>query len=223
MPNVRILALETSTPTVGVALLDGAELVGVRSDEVGAGASARILPWAQELLAEAGWGPRDLHAVAASLGPGSFTGLRVGLATAKSLAWSADIALVGESSLRTLAAAFSAADRVVAAALDARRDQIYGALFEGPAPTRVTHDVVCDPAHWADVLAAHPGALAIGDGMTRHADIFGGQHAPARPRAEDLARLAATSWTAGARLDPRTALPNYVRAHGAVPPASMRG
>ncbi len=221
---MRILALETSTPTVSVALLDGEQLVGVRSDEVGAGASARILPWAQELLAEAGWGPKDLDAVAASVGPGSFTGLRVGLATAKSLAWSADIALIGESSLRTLAAhAANAPDRIVAAALDARREQVYGAFFQGPDLTRLTDDTVCDPGQWAAELAARPEAIAIGDGLARHPDVFGPDHPPVRPAAADLARLAAEAFKAGNCLDPRTAVPNYVRSHGATPPADMRG
>ena len=222
---MRILALETSTPTVGVALLDGDELIGVRSDDVGSGASKRILPWAQELLALAGWGPGDLDAVAASVGPGSFTGLRVGLATAKSLAWSAGIALVGESSLRTLSEAADPGATWVSAVLDARRGQVYAALFEGPAGARErrTEDAVCDPADWAAELARRPEAIAIGDGLARYPDVFGPDHPAVRPAAEHLARHAATSLEAGRTLDPRTAGPNYVRSHGAVPPADMRG
>lgn len=226
---MRILALETSTPTVSVALLDDAELIGVRSADVGSGASARILPWAAELLAEAGWGPRDLDAVAASLGPGSFTGLRVGLATAKSLAWSADIALIGESSLHTLAEGADAGATWVSSVLDARRGQVYAAWFEGSGPAaaarleRRSEDAVCDPAAWAAELAARPGAHAVGDGLTRYPEAFGPDHRALRPRAVDLARLAGTSLQAGRRLDPRTAVPNYVRPHGAVPPKDMRG
>ncbi len=221
---MRILALETSTPTIGVALLDGDELVGVRSDEVGAGASARILPWAEGLLNVAGWGPRDLDAVAVSIGPGSFTGLRVGLSTAKSLAWSAEIALVGESSLRTLAAsAVNPSAGAVSAVIDARREQVYAAVFQGADLQRVTDDVVADPADWAAELARRSPIEAVGDGLARYAAAFGEGHLAVRPEAEHLARLAVGALAAGRTLDPRNAVPNYVRSHGAVPPKDMRG
>ncbi len=223
---MRILALETSTPTLSVALLDGDEIVGERVADVGAGASARILPWADELLAIAGWGPGDLDAVAASVGPGSFTGLRVGLATAKSLAWSADIALVGESSLRTLAASVSAPPGGrVAPLLDARRGQVYAALFEGAELVRVSEDVVVDPQPWAAELARRGPLVAVGDGLDRYPQDFEGlrRSGGARPTARHLAALARVSLEAGAVLDPRTASPNYVRPHGAIPPADMRG
>ena len=223
---MRILALETSTPTLSVALLDGDEIVGERSADVGAGASARILPWADELLASAGWGPGDLDAVAASVGPGSFTGLRVGLATAKSLAWSADIALVGESSLRTLAASVRVATgERVAPVLDARRGQVYAALFEGARWTRVGEDVVVDPEPWATELIRRGPLVAVGDGLDRYPQQFKGLRrvAGVRPNARHLALLGHASLEAGVVLDPRSAAPNYVRPHGAVPPTDMRG
>ncbi len=223
---MRILALETSTPTLSVAVLDGDEIVGERAADVGAGASARILPWADELLAIAGWGPGDLDAVAASVGPGSFTGLRVGLATAKSLAWSADIALVGESSLRTLAASVSPAlEARVAPVLDARRGQVYAALFEGAQLVRVSEDVVVDPESWAAELARRGPLVAVGDGIERYPQEFEGvrRAAGARPSARHLAVLARLSLEAGVIMDPRSASPNYVRSHGATPPADMRG
>lgn len=225
----RILALETSTPAAGVALLDGDSLVSACVID-GPRASAALLPEAARLLAEAGWRPGELDAVAASLGPGSFTGLRVGLALAKSLAWSAGIALVGESSLRTLAASWRRAPGAagpIAPVLDARRGQVYGALFAPGDLARLEDEIVADPEAWGRRLAdLSPAPVVLGDAWAAYPALQAlvpspPPDAPDRPSAEALARLGAERLAAGHVLDPRTALPNYVRGHGAIPPRDL--
>jgi tRNA threonylcarbamoyladenosine biosynthesis protein TsaB len=144
-----LLALETATPTCGVALLrTGDEADG--SATVVAEAhlhrprvhGARLAPLVRDVLAHAEASPAALDAVAVSEGPGSFTGLRIGVSTAKGLAWAAGAALVGVPTLEALAATLAPVaapgDRLVAA-LDARRDDVYAAAFRRP-PTAAAPD-----------------------------------------------------------------------------------
>jgi tRNA threonylcarbamoyladenosine biosynthesis protein TsaB len=148
-----ILALETATPTCGVALLRTGARTGDEADgsaTVVAEAhlhrprvhGARLAPLVRDVLAHAEASPAALDAVAVSEGPGSFTGLRIGVSTAKGLAWAAGAALVGVPTLEALAATLAPVaapgDRLVAA-LDARRDDVYAAAFRRP-PTAAPPD-----------------------------------------------------------------------------------
>ncbi|PYO22304.1 MAG: tRNA (adenosine(37)-N6)-threonylcarbamoyltransferase complex dimerization subunit type 1 TsaB [Candidatus Rokuibacteriota bacterium] len=84
---MRVLALETSTLAGGVALVDGERLVAEYLLDVSVTHSERLMAAVDRVLADARWAPRDLDGIAVSIGPGSFTGLRIGVSTAKGLAW----------------------------------------------------------------------------------------------------------------------------------------
>ena len=233
----RILALETSTTRGGVALAIGGELVGLVVADLAGRASGRLLADAAELLEAEGLGPRDVTAFAASLGPGSFTGLRVGLSSAKALAWATGGALVGASSLETLAAG-EQRPGLIAPVLDARRSEVYGALFRrepGGGLVRLHEDVVATPDAWAEALAEAMGdapAVVLGDGQDRYRETFAGRlgdrmlepnpETPRHPSPGALALLGGARLAAGEVLDAEAAEPNYVRSHGAVPPRDMR-
>jgi len=169
-----ILAAETSGTYGGVALLHGDEPQGQTLCRMGGNQSRRLLGDIVALLEAAGIGPRDLDLLVANLGPGSFTGLRVGLATLKGLALAAGVPLVGVSSLRSLALAASARDGLIAPALDARKAEIYGAMFrsqEGKLE-RLLPDSVEEPAAWAQrvaQVAQGEPVLWLGEGSRQYA------------------------------------------------------
>ena len=134
----KILMIETSTECCSVALSEGDRIVAERVDETPKQQSALLAPYIDAVLREAGWQAADLAAVAVSEGPGSYTGLRVGVSTAKGLCFGAGVPLLGIDTLQILACqALSVIpgltrdlDRIVAM-LDARRMEVYAATFDG--------------------------------------------------------------------------------------------
>jgi len=177
MPAIWLLALDTSTPSTALALgriareHGSSERVACAThDDLARPASSLLAARISALLAEAGIGPRDLGAVACGVGPGTFTGTRVALATAKGLAFALRCPLFALSTLAALAAS-RAADGPVLALLDARRAEVYAARFDlGPAgPRRVGPDLCCPIEHVLSDLSESPGLQAVGPGAAVHA------------------------------------------------------
>jgi tRNA threonylcarbamoyladenosine biosynthesis protein TsaB len=171
-----VLGLDTATPAtaVGLRLADGTTLRAYDQPAAGErpGHTSQSLTLANELLAQAGIGWDALERIAVGVGPGTFTGLRVGIATARGLAQSLGIGVVGVSSLRVLAeAALREPDsqlRTVLAAIDARRGEAFAAAYD--AQGELTPPRALPP----EDLAAIPGSLertrdwwAVGDGALR--------------------------------------------------------
>ena len=128
--NERILMIETSTECCSVALSEGPRIVAQRIDETPRMQSSMLAPYIVEVLQEAGLTASDLDAVAVSEGPGSYTGLRVGVSTAKGICFGAGIPLIGVDTLQILACqAEMPTDRIIAF-LDARRMEVYAATFD---------------------------------------------------------------------------------------------
>jgi tRNA threonylcarbamoyladenosine biosynthesis protein TsaB len=131
---VRVLGIETSTSQAGAALVEQGRLVLARAHARPQQSAEQLLPLIAELLAEAGWQRRDLARIGVSVGPGSFTGLRVGIACAQGLSLGLGIPLLGVTSLRAMARAVPASiagTRV--SLLDARRNEVFaGAHAAGP-------------------------------------------------------------------------------------------
>jgi tRNA threonylcarbamoyladenosine biosynthesis protein TsaB len=134
-----VLGLDTATAATAVALrLADASTTQARDDPRPGehpGHATRLLALASELLAGAGVGWRDIDRIAVGVGPGTFTGLRVGIATARGLAQSLSAELVGVSSLRALAHAALASEEAdsILAVIDARRGEVFAAAYERPA------------------------------------------------------------------------------------------
>ena len=129
-PRPLLLAIETSTRTTGVALLRGDEPVAEACGAEGATAAETLLPEIDRLLRENEVSAADLDAFAVSIGPGSFTGLRVGLATLKGLAFGSDRPVARVPTLSALAWTSPRRDLPVAALLDARRGEMYAAVYD---------------------------------------------------------------------------------------------
>jgi tRNA threonylcarbamoyladenosine biosynthesis protein TsaB len=178
--GLAAVAIETATETVGVAVRapDGVEaefvLTGRRRHV------ETLTPALEHLLAQVGLAPRDLQTIVVDVGPGLFTGLRVGVAAAKGLAQSLGLGVVCATSLDVLGAGAVAAGHsgLVLACVDARRGEVFacvrelgggGAMVAEPVPA-----AVFAPGDLAEVLARLGGApvCAVGDGAQRYGEVF---------------------------------------------------
>ncbi len=168
---IWLLAIESATTNASAALLRAGELVELRMAPSDRPASETLLPTVLELLGTHGVSIAAVAAFAVSVGPGSFTGLRVGIATAKGLAFGAGVRAIPVPTLAALAAKGARTTRVaepVVAALDARRGEVYAACYsgEGALVRPLWGPTVATPAELAPRLAAQPGQLRIlGDGV----------------------------------------------------------
>lgn len=124
-----ILAFETSAKAAGVALHDGEKLLAESYQNTGLTHSQTLMVMAEDALKQCGLRPQDVTAVAVAAGPGSFTGVRIGVAAAKGFAWGARIPCYGVSTLEAMAKNLGIYDGVICAVMDARRNQVYNGLF----------------------------------------------------------------------------------------------
>jgi tRNA threonylcarbamoyladenosine biosynthesis protein TsaB len=223
---VIVLALDSSGAACSVALRDGAGgLLAHRFQALARGHAALLMPMLRDAMAEARIDFAGLALIAVTTGPGSFTGIRVGLAAARGLALASGLPILGITAFDALAAAVAPAERTgrtLLAAIDSRRDDLFVQGFAAgcsplAAPAAVTPDQLA--------AIAPPGALILaGDGAERAAaSLASAGHsailAAARlPDAADVATVALARWQPGER--PAPPLPLYLRAPDATLPAS---
>lgn len=185
-----VLALDTSTPCLSVALTAADGRVLAQRDELAPNRHGeRLAPLIDEVIAEAKAARTDLAAIAVGLGPGPFTGLRVGIVTAAAMSDALGIPMYGAGSLDALAAAHHG-DSDVLAVTDARRKQVYWARYDGSGARRDGPEI--DPPH--DLAERFRGSVprVAGAGALLHRDAFAGFAVDDRsphPRAADLAAL----------------------------------
>jgi tRNA threonylcarbamoyladenosine biosynthesis protein TsaB len=233
-----ILAIETGTRAGSVSLSRGEQILATRLGDASSSHSNDLIENVDAILQEAGVELSAVDLLAAAIGPGSFTGLRIGLATAKSLAVSLDRRCVGVSTLGAVAHAASVAERVVAL-LPAGRGEVFAQMFS------VRNDLVeplDEPAHISpQALVSKYGSYSrltwAGEGAHAQLELLrseasrkgieltvGAQEhgangwivAPPAPRlAENVARLALSEWHKGNVIDPEELRANYVRASDA--------
>ena len=137
-----ILAFETSAKAASVALTEGGKLLGEVYQNTGLTHSQTLMVMAEDVLRQCGKTAADVRAVAVAAGPGSFTGVRIGVAAAKGFAWGAEIPCYGISTLEAMAESLGAFEGFVCPCMDARRSQVYNALFlaEGGKLARIAED-----------------------------------------------------------------------------------
>ena len=137
-----ILAFETSAKAASAALLENGKLLGESYQNTGLTHSQTLMVMAEDVLKQCGKLAADVEAVAVAEGPGSFTGVRIGVAAAKGFAWGKEIPCYGISTLEAMAESLGAFDGYVCPCMDARRSQVYNALFlaEHGKLTRVAED-----------------------------------------------------------------------------------
>lgn len=218
---MRLLAFESSAKTASVALLQDGALIAEYMQDNGQTHSRTLLKMAEDLLINCELKVSDLDYVAVSAGPGSFTGLRIGLAAAKGLSWGARIPCVGVSTLEAMAQFASASDGVIVCCMDARRDQVYNALFscENGVLTRLTEDRAISLEDLAlELKNIEKKKILVGDGaalcyntlkdrLTLH---MAPQHLR-QQRASGTALCAAMQIESGNITPVETLAPNYLR------------
>lgn len=226
----RLLGIDTAAGTCSVALwTDGAILA--RSEEIERGHAERLMPMLVALLADAGVGFADLDAVAVSVGPGAFTGLRIGLAAARGIALAAGLPCFGTTTLEAIAddvgerrrAGAVPAGLPLLVGLDTKRRDLYGQAFDA-AGVPLGPPQVGGADMIAALLCADGERLVAGDGAAAlvAADATGGGRAIVLsecryPTAAAVARLAARRWMQGER-PLRPPSPLYLRAADTGPP-----
>ena len=128
--NMKILALETSAKSVSCAVTEDGAILASAYQCTGLTHSRTLMPMVEDLLRNADLTLGDIDRIAVAAGPGSFTGLRIGIAAVKGLAWAADKPCCAVSTLEAMAQNVRHTDGLIIGAMDARRNQIYNALFE---------------------------------------------------------------------------------------------
>ena len=128
---MKILGIDTSTPIGSVAVIDGDNLVAEHTLNIVQAHSSRLMPAIDTVLKWSDITAADLDGCAVGIGPGSFTGIRIGVATIKSLCYALDKPIVGVSTLDAVAYNLRWTNGIICPLLDARRSEIYGAIFQG--------------------------------------------------------------------------------------------
>ena len=222
--ELMILGIETSVEHVGVALGD---YRGVRAHSMLASDrrhAESLTPMIQFVMQQAEVEMSDLSAVAVDVGPGLFTGMRVGIAAAQSIAWALELPMIPVCSLDVVAMNAHWSESVVAASLDARRGEVYWALYRmrglGVEPQRITEPVVSSPEDLAVHLADRGEEIVcVGSGFDRHQEVFQALQwaqflgaSGSYPSATHLVTLAGQRLAADDTVLPGAVEPMYLRA-----------
>jgi tRNA threonylcarbamoyladenosine biosynthesis protein TsaB len=212
------IAIETSGRVGSIAVVDGAGVVVEEQFQHGLKHAAQIVPIVDRLCRERSWSPRDLDHLYVSVGPGSFTGLRIGITLAKTLAFATGVKLVAVPTVRVLVENAPADAQHVIIVLDAKRDQIFTARFERDGAAWIERE----PAHLGsltDMLARSPRpVLLIGEGIPYHERFVPKEAGVAvsppemwSARAAAVAKLGIAMAARGEFADPYTLAPIYIR------------
>ncbi|MDD5176933.1 MAG: tRNA (adenosine(37)-N6)-threonylcarbamoyltransferase complex dimerization subunit type 1 TsaB [Sterolibacterium sp.] len=212
---MNLIALETSTLHLSVALWRAGALIE-RSEVVPNGGSERLLPWINQLLAEAEITFADLDAIAFGTGPGGFTGLRLACGVAQGMAFGLDLPVLAVPTLEALAlAAYAGGTERLFACLDARMNEVYCAAYQiQDGMLEAIQEAMVVPPQRA-IAPAGVGWIGCGDGFIAYPEMLASSLDEVRPHvwptAAAVARLAAPRLACGQGVDAGLALPLYVR------------
>jgi tRNA threonylcarbamoyladenosine biosynthesis protein TsaB len=220
---MRILAIETSTMLGGVAVMDDAKgLVSESRAAVKAGHSGRLMPEIDAALKRVSLTLADIDALCVTTGPGSFTGLRIGLSTVKGLAYSAGLSVVAVPTLEAFAWNFPGFAYPVCPMLDARKKEVYAGVFDtrGEPIKRLMDEISIKPEELAESLKKFEKVMLVGEGAVLYKEVFrqalgaSALFAPAHmmvPSPAAAAELGLKKALRGEFEDPATLAPRYIR------------
>lgn len=220
--SAKILAVDTATENCSVALMVG-DQVFARSEVAPRDHTKKVLPMVDEVLKEAGLTLAELDAIAFGQGPGSFTGVRIGIGIAQGLAFGADLPMIGVSTLEAMAQSSyrQFGDTHVASAIDARMSEVYWARYSREqdgrwsltdeecviSPQELVNQIEADQNTWAKVgtgwaaYAEHMDTLSL---TTKPSDVL-------YPEAQDMAFIAQFAFAAGKAVPVEESEPVYLR------------
>ncbi|WP_010285561.1 tRNA (adenosine(37)-N6)-threonylcarbamoyltransferase complex dimerization subunit type 1 TsaB [Bacillus timonensis] len=216
---MKVLAIDTSNYVLGVAIVDEEKVIGEVITNLPKNHSVRVMPTIEKLMNECGIKPKELEKIVVAMGPGSYTGVRIGVTIAKTLAWSLQIPLVGVSSLEVVAANGRFFNGFISPLFDARRGQVYTGLyqFEGKTLSCVEEDKIILLSDWLQELKKkETPVLFIGNDIVIHNEqietdlkefAYVAPYTDWNPRPSELADL-------GMKKEPvdiHTFVPNYIR------------
>ncbi|MDI6736219.1 MAG: tRNA (adenosine(37)-N6)-threonylcarbamoyltransferase complex dimerization subunit type 1 TsaB [bacterium] len=217
---MKVLGIETATPTGSVALIDDEEIISEYTYQGGLphcklDHSAWLMPAMDKLLKDAGLSCQDIEGIAVSSGPGSFTGLRIGVSTAKGLAQGLKIPVIGISTLDSLACNLPYTEKIICPVLDARKKEIYTALYKGSQ--RLTDYLVIPPQQIIEIISQP--TIFLGNGLKLYhgllkeslPDVYFAPSSLWLPRASNLALLGLKDLKAGKQEDIYSFAPFYLR------------
>lgn len=220
MDGLLILSLETATGCGSIALTKGAELLAEATVQPVRTHSRRLLGTVSWLMEAAGVDWPEVDGIGVSLGPGSFTGLRIGLAAAKGLAMAANIPLIGVETMDALALSCTGVMERICPVLDARKQEVYAAVYQvgnNEYPVRLGDDQALGPETLAKSID-RPTVMA-GPGVSVYREVFEKNSfirllpvSLSQPRALYVGLLAERQLRTGGLLDPASVRPKYVRA-----------
>ena len=216
------LAFETSAKAASVALTENGKLLAESYQNTGLTHSQTLMVMAEDLLKQCGKTMSDVTAVAVAEGPGSFTGVRIGVAAAKGLAWGGQIPCYGVSTLEAMAVSLGVYEGHICACMDARRNQVYNALFlvDNGKIERISEDRAIALTDLQEELEHIDGPIfLVGDGsMLTHKTLSGAIDSLILPpehrmhqRAVGVALLAEKKQADGETGDGNALSPNYLR------------
>ena len=219
---MRILAFESSAKAASVALLEDGVLLAESFQNNGKTHSATLMPMAENILRDCGIAAAEVDCVAVALGPGSFTGVRIGVAAAKGFAWATEKPCCGVSTLEGMAWQMAHLEGIICPVMDARRAQVYNALFasDGKNLTRLTPDRAFSLEELKKELEnAEKPIFLVGDGSrlcynTLNPELPNLVFPPAHlvmQRASGVAMAADAMITRGETVSPEALTPNYLR------------
>lgn len=216
-----LLAFETSAKAAGAALFDENKLLAECYQNTGMTHSQTLLVMAEDLLKQIDKTAQDVTHVAVAAGPGSFTGVRIGVAAAKGFAWGRELPCCGVSTLEAMALSLGIFEGTVCACMDARRAQVYNALFsfKNGEISRISQDRAISIADLSQELQAIDGPIyLVGDGAElvkrTLADMLNLILPPEHrrhQRATGVGLAALKQIAAGMDADPNALTPNYLR------------
>jgi len=217
---LKLLGVETSSTVFSVAVCDGGKILSSLKFEGVGRPSSHLMELIQQAMASAELELKDLDGFTVSIGPGSFTGLRVGVMTVKTLAWALKKPVLPVSSLEVIAQNLMLSPQPFCVFLDARKGKVYAALFRSDGTGRVerlSQDRLAPPEEIMKQLKSP--TLLVGDGVDRYLGLLSSinghppEIAPSSawiPTAEALCRIAASRWPAGVMDDPHRLVPEYL-------------
>ena len=219
---MKILAFDTSAKTASVAVCEGGNILGVSNIDNGLTQSELVLPMAEALLSQLKMSFADVELYAVTVGPGSFTGVRIGVSTVKGLAFGRDIPCAPVSTLESLAENAAGLAGLIVPCMDARRGQFYTATFAatGEGISRMTPDRAISAEELAEELCSYEGDIYVtGDGYETAHKLLSplGVKLATTPyllrsqNAVSIARVAEKMYVQGLCVSERELAPSYLR------------
>ena len=226
--NINVLAIDTATTACSIALLKDDFIAGEFFMFGQKNYSEKVLNLIDTMFSNTGTRPEDIDLIGVSTGPGSFTGLRVGISTAQGVAFTLGVNLVGISSLDALAFQARGESGYVCPMIDARKKEIFTSLYscsKNGITEKVLEDTVIEPGKWLSCLRSYQPVLFLGSGAYNYSmlikEVFENQYkilpvSDGMPRASSLAVMAKEKSIKGQKNELFNIVPAYVRQPDAV-------